>query len=135
MYPFGERFGDTKAEMCRAALGGLRSFETDEQRGSWPSRRVAQTAVEFMACARGNLWRVVAVKLGGDVVTIHRVECVASPVHEGPHIAIAFCGVEERFIWPLEIPTMAMEPGKANCEACAAKMAAVSRAEWAAVKP
>ena len=66
-------------------------------------------------------------------MTIHRVEWVAA--HNGEHTAIAFCGVEERFCWPLEVPSMAMEPGKANCEACAAKMDEVSKAEWAAVKP
>ena len=68
-------------------------------------------------------------------MTIHRVECVATPVHNGPHIAIAFCGVEERFHWPIEPASMTTKPGFVTCSACAEKMESVRRAEWAAVKP
>lgn len=60
LYPFGECFGDTIAEVYAAARSGLRHFHgSDDQLWYYiRSQRAAKTACEFMACARGNLWRV-----------------------------------------------------------------------------
>lgn len=65
MTPFGRRLGDTMAETYQIARSGLRHFRSDD--GSaywWPSNRSARTAVEYMACARDNLWRVAYVGEG-----------------------------------------------------------------------
>ena len=61
-YPFGERLGDSRAETYRVARAGLRHFRSDRD---WPdewtgSSRDHKTTLEFMSCARGNLWRAVA---------------------------------------------------------------------------
>lgn len=66
-------------------------------------------------------------------MTIHRVESFVDV--GGERTLVAFCGVEVRDPLPRLPQSMTVTPGKANCEACAAKMDEVSRAEWAAVKP
>ena len=59
MSVFGRQLGDTLADTYRFARSGLLHFRSDDDSAFWwPSDRSAKTAVEFMACARGNLWRV-----------------------------------------------------------------------------
>ena len=55
-YPFGECFGETLVEVYRAARQGLRHFRDGT------SHRANEQAIEFMTCARGNLWRVVCAR-------------------------------------------------------------------------
>ena len=64
-------------------------------------------------------------------MTIHRVESVLMVWNDRCTRAVAFCGAIDK----ADSASMALVAGKADCEECAAKLEAVSRAEWAAVKP
>ena len=67
-------------------------------------------------------------------MTIHRIESIVSDFNSPTTRAVAFCGVTEEAgecAWP----TKTMSFTRSNCLDCAAKIEAVSRSEWAAVKP
>lgn len=70
-YPFGERLGVADADVYRTARSGLRSFRHDAADADpwFRESRDHKTSLEFMSCARGNLWRVVT----WDLESIARV--------------------------------------------------------------